>query len=1542
MESKPVIFLAFANDKVDDALFLRNLSQEMHGIRRSLAEAESKGLCEIVERSSVTIGDILDVFQNPQYTSRIAIFHYGGHADGFSLLLEKEDGTNSKTHRDGFVPFMAKQTGLKLVFLNGCSSEDQANALREAGISCVIGTSASINDEVATKLALRFYSALGDGHGIEKSWADAVDEVKITNGTGNSRAMHWKGMKDIPDRFPWMISFKDGAENTKTWNLPDESGNPLFRLPEIPQTYDLPESPFLYLKRYERKHAEVFFGRSNLIRSVYTYVTDRNAPGIILFYGQSGVGKSSFLDAGLQPRLEKEYDILYLRRDGDLGLSETVYRSLLNKAGVILNASENEQLHEVVENRKIVENLKFISDAVNPDIKIEIDQIISKLKVTDFEPERSELPDKNQLPTIQAAWKYIENKSGRPLLIILDQVEEAYTRPNQKLGNEVNHFFNDIKECFMSPSMNPSGKIILSYRKEYHPEIEEYCINYQLPRSKVYIEHISKKDVFDVFNGFEKSRRLKARYNLNVEEGLPSVIASDLEQEKDSPIAPMLQILLTKMWIKAQVTSSDTPVFTHNMYREQKEEGLAMDEFLQTQLGEFKNKLPLEFQNGFAIDVLEYYCTPNGTAAARTLEQVKQRYPNAKELDSVLKHFKELYLITDLDTESESAMLAHDTLAKSVVKLYQKSAYPVQQARRVIFSRMEAKRSGSDNASLDMWDLALYDKVKDFIPALSADEQSLIALSREENRKIQRDKNKLVFTRRAFVAISVLGAILVSGLYVRSRSNELKSFINSKAAESSVYMYKDPTFSLQLAAEGFDVEMEESTPEVKRALAHTFYNSENSNQPLYKIFYDSKLNFIDLISNKSNTLFIPFAEADELPVINGEGQTIGLLKCTQNGTNRNYFRKILISSDSRQIYSLDAEGRIQTWALNGALQKSTNDGIEYIDVDISPFNNEILALNFDENGAYVDRMDKAYNVIGTFFSDSIILSINSVMQGEGVMLATDTNLEIRDNNWELLYNLDPKDGSVYECFSSPSGSLFLAATENYITVWDNCGKVVKKIEVPDPEGQFIKVSFAPSDSMLVITQFDTVAHLFHLYPKPTPKLSSKLKGSKSALKNKNEIHLKHGEKITFAQFSEDGSKIITGSAENNCKIWNLRGELLYQLLGHKQEVNAARIISKDNHVYRVSSDGTFIQWILIAYKDENRVINVNEYPISYLDLSPTVVSEGKNTTKKNGDFILTSSKDNVLRIWETKGFRMVDSINFGKAGLGYAEFISPNEIIGSNHYGQGFYYELFGRKPILLKGHTQAVKWLATLNDTIITAALDSTIRLWNKEGKQLLKIKPGAKIISLAASKIGGKIAAGSTKGEIYIYNSKGKEITVLNEHKSPVRYLDMTYDGGKLVSISTEKAIIWDLVTMKNVVLERISCSPYYQCQYNTVMFSFNQKYVIASSSDKVARIWNVDGTLISRLVGHTDEVNGAFFGPDDKVIYTFSKDGTARIWDISGREIAVLKGHKASVESAYMDHDLTRMFSASADGSFRIWKTPLGVFNWLQKKQYIQMKK
>jgi hypothetical protein len=61
----PVIFLTFANDKIDDALYLRNLPKELHGIRMALDKAAKEGLCEVVERTAATVDDIFNTFQDP-------------------------------------------------------------------------------------------------------------------------------------------------------------------------------------------------------------------------------------------------------------------------------------------------------------------------------------------------------------------------------------------------------------------------------------------------------------------------------------------------------------------------------------------------------------------------------------------------------------------------------------------------------------------------------------------------------------------------------------------------------------------------------------------------------------------------------------------------------------------------------------------------------------------------------------------------------------------------------------------------------------------------------------------------------------------------------------------------------------------------------------------------------------------------------------------------------------------------------------------------------------------------------------------------------------------------------------------------------------------------------------------------------------------------------------------------------------------------------------------------------------------------------------
>jgi hypothetical protein len=111
--TKPVIFLAFANEREDEVRYLRNLPEEARNIRHALDLASRNGLCEIVERSNATLQDILDVFQDPLYRNRIAIFHYGGHSNGYQLLLESEKGLTTVAHAGGLAAFLGQQIGLQ-------------------------------------------------------------------------------------------------------------------------------------------------------------------------------------------------------------------------------------------------------------------------------------------------------------------------------------------------------------------------------------------------------------------------------------------------------------------------------------------------------------------------------------------------------------------------------------------------------------------------------------------------------------------------------------------------------------------------------------------------------------------------------------------------------------------------------------------------------------------------------------------------------------------------------------------------------------------------------------------------------------------------------------------------------------------------------------------------------------------------------------------------------------------------------------------------------------------------------------------------------------------------------------------------------------------------------------------------------------------------------------------------------------------------------------------------------------------------------------
>lgn len=753
MSKKPIIFLAFANDRVDDTAYLRNLPKELHGIRKALEKAIQEGLCEVVERANATIDTILDVFQDARYRDRIAIFHYGGHANGYQLLLENLDGSHSSAHSEGLVSFLAKQIGLKLIFLNGCSSQQQALDLVHEGLPAVIGTSQSINDDVATMLSLRFYQALGNGAKLERAWIEAVDQAKIQKGTANMRDLFWDGaeMEAEPDRFPWEIYFREGEELVKGWNLPDSAENPLFGLPDPSMQFDMPAQPYRFLQRYTRKHAPIFFGRSYYIRDLYQSATAPISAPIILFYGQSGVGKSSMLDAGVFPRLERSRQVVYIRRDQRKGLLGTLKEALgLEDGGANLRQQQDNQEEENL--RQQLEHLLWIEEQTEADLKPNVQQLIVQLR------ERIELKagqneeeiDLSHIDSCKAAWLATEEKGKKPLLILLDQVEEVFTRPHARQRDELEIFLDEIKDIFGHPDSRPQGKLILSYRKEYHPEIKEACTVRGLPREEIFLKALARKDIIEVVRGLTLTKRLQRSYRLKVEEDLPVIVADDLLEDKDSPIAPVLQILLTKLWKMTE--EEENRFFSVERYQTLRKQGILMDDFFHEQMEKLEEAFPVEVESGLALGLLQLHITKAGTAGTLPEESLNSLYADRREVvDNLITKFKDLFLLASAGNNSTS--LAHDTLAPLVLQAFRNSNKPAQRGVIIIDSKLLAFKEDERNV-IDPDDLRIIEAGAYGMPLFTAEEQELIDESRRRRDRSATIKKNI---RRA----GILGIILI-------------------------------------------------------------------------------------------------------------------------------------------------------------------------------------------------------------------------------------------------------------------------------------------------------------------------------------------------------------------------------------------------------------------------------------------------------------------------------------------------------------------------------------------------------------------------------------------------------------------------------------------------------------------------------------------------------------------------------------------------------------------------------------------------------------
>ncbi len=802
--AKPVIILAFANEREAGNLYLRNLPRELNALKTILERAEEAGLCELEILSNTTLALLADTLRKPKYEGRIAIFHFSGHANSLELLLEKDDGGARAAHAAGLAPMLAGIGSLQLAFLNGCYSIRQARALVDKGVPAVIGTVQAVEDTLAAELAIHFYEGLAEGLPIDKAWKWATQEAVAARGEtawGEYYELKHRSVKieAVEGRFPWELLYRDPGGEAPGWNLPTAAGNPLFGLPPIPEKYGPPNEPFHFLRRYGREDAAVFFGRGAAIQQLYRQLTLPLGAPLVLLNGQSGVGKSSLLEAGLFPRLEEQYELRYLRRDRRKGL----LRQLMEALGVDGLPEEWPGEDKEVVKKEIRQDILQLENTLaqlEGDARRQVEGLIENYRKKQEQAEQG-------LPAIETDlrrnWMDIEAASGKKgLIVILDQAEEVFTRPAKELPNELESLLRQAQHIFGEAGQRPRGKLLLSYRKEYHSDFLSILNHYRLLREEFFLDKLDKKGIVEVVTGLSTTEQLRQKYKLEVEPGLPLEIANNLTADPDSPISPVLQIILTKMW--RQQEGQPRRVFTSENYRLLQEQGVLLNDFFQQQmrqLEQWEKKIGKEVvSSGLALDILNFHTTRLGTAESRDLQQLRILYQHQAEiLEELIRQFQNTYLLAGIG--GGKTALAHDTLAPIVQKEMRDSDKPGQRALRILETKVIDYIKDPEEAIIEEDDLALVEKGAPGMRVWLPMEIELIEKSRQRREALEAERRRNRIFRYVAVAVIALFAVLATYLWRSSEQRRRQLAIEHRYNQGRLLAEKDPTAGLPLILE---------------------------------------------------------------------------------------------------------------------------------------------------------------------------------------------------------------------------------------------------------------------------------------------------------------------------------------------------------------------------------------------------------------------------------------------------------------------------------------------------------------------------------------------------------------------------------------------------------------------------------------------------------------------------------------------------------------------------------------------------------------------
>jgi WD40 repeat protein len=505
---------------------------------------------------------------------------------------------------------------------------------------------------------------------------------------------------------------------------------------------------------------------------------------------------------------------------------------------------------------------------------------------------------------------------------------------------------------------------------------------------------------------------------------------------------------------------------------------------------------------------------------------------------------------------------------------------------------------------------------------------------------------------------------------------------------------------------------------------------------------------------------------------------------------------------------------------------------------------------------------------------------------------------------------------------SPDGTkVFVGYDSGMIQIWD--WKKNRKVG----QGEFVfkahdagvsSIAFSPDAQNFVTSSADGTARTWSTKDDPPTDVI----GTPIA------ILRGHQGPVRSAVYSPNGDLILTASSDNTARVWSeYGGKLIYTLGSHDGAVESAIFSPDGKRLLTASSDGTARIWEM---ESATRLSTVGVNPEASRENVTTIKTAAFSP---DGTSILTASLNGRFIIWDARsGARKSRSAgNSSVRNFNVAAFSPDGSSVATGGTDKAVWlWRANGGTIRPLRGHDGQINAVAfSYNGTrLVTASDDKTARVWNIKTADNPIILHGhtSWIRSAVFSRDDSRILTVANDYTARIWDSKsGKSTAVLRDDEGSISVAILSPDG-RIVLTGSSAGVAKSWSSASGGL---ISAFRGHDGGIRAVAFSPDANQFATASDDNTARVWDVrSGSSLFILRGHEAGLTTVMYSLDGSKIVTGSQDKTARIWDAkTGALLITLSGHEGDIQSATFSRDGNEVLTLSADNSARLWNTQRG---------------